>query len=62
MGVDDVATRKGMKVDDFVRKMVRAIDNKNWEVSIGGKERLGVYLKRFSNKVLHSIVIRSRVR
>jgi dehydrogenase/reductase SDR family protein 7 len=62
LGVDDVATRKGMKVDDFAQKMIRAIHNKNWEVSFGGKERLGVYLKRLSNKILHNIVIRSKVR
>ncbi len=28
-GVDDIATSKGMKVDDFVRKMVKAVDQKN---------------------------------
>jgi len=62
LGVDDVATRKGMKVDDFALKMVRAVEQKKWEVSFGGKERLGVYLKRLSNKLLHSIVLRSKVR
>lgn len=62
LGVDDVATRKGMKVDDFARKMICTIAQKKWEVSFGGKERLGVYLKRLSNKLLHSIVIRSKVR
>ena len=61
-GVDDLATRKGMKVDDFAVKMIGAIDEKKWEVSFGGKERLGVYLKRLSNKLLHFIVIRSKVR
>jgi len=62
LGVDDVATRKGMKVDDFALKMVRAVEQKKWEVSFGGKERLGVYSKRLSNKLLHSIVLRSKVR
>lgn len=62
LGEDDLATRKGMKVTNFVRKMMEAIDQKKWEVSFGGKERLGVYLKRLSNKLLHSIVIRSKVR
>ena len=62
LGEDDMATRTGMKVDDFARKMVHAVDQKKWEVSFGGKERLGLYLKRLSNKLLHNVVIRSRVR
>ncbi|MEK9603926.1 MAG: SDR family oxidoreductase [Flavobacteriaceae bacterium] len=62
LGEDDLATRKGMKVTNFVRKMIKAIDQKKWEVSFGGKERLGVYLKKLSNKLLHNIVIRSKVR
>lgn len=62
MGKDDQATRKGLNVIYFIRKMIQAIDQKKWEVSIGGKEKLGVFLKRLSNKLLHNIVIRSRVR
>ena len=62
LGFDDLATRKGMKVEGFARKMVRSVEKKKWEVSFGGKERLGVYLKRLSNKLLHSIIIRSQVR
>tara|TARA_A100000164_G_scaffold297404_1_gene271692 strand:+ start:683 stop:1474 length:792 start_codon:yes stop_codon:yes gene_type:complete len=62
LGEDDMATRTGMKLDDFARKMVHAVDQKKWEVSFGGKERLGLYLKRLSNKLLHNVVIRSRVR
>lgn len=62
LGLDDLATRKGMKVEDFAQKMFRSVEQKKWEVSFGGKERLGVHLKRLSNKLLHSIVIRSKVR
>ena len=62
LGVDDVATRKGLKVEDFARKMVRSVDQKKWEVQFGKKEILGVYLKRLSNKLLHNAVIRSNVR
>ena len=61
-GVDDLATRKGLKVEYFARKMVRSVDKKKWEVQFGKKELLGVYLKRLSNKLLHSAVIRSKVR
>ena len=62
LGEDDGATRRGMKVGDFALKMVKAVDQKKWEVSFGGKERLGVFLKRISNKLLHNIVIKSKVR
>ena len=62
LGKDDEATRKGLDVVYFVRKMIHAIDQKKWELSIGGKEKLGVFLKRLSNKLLHNVVIRSRVR
>ena len=62
LGVDDLATRKGLKVEDFALKMVRSVDQKKWEVHFGKKELLGVYLKRLSNKLLHSAVIRSNVR
>ena len=62
LGVDDLATRKGLKVEDFARKMVRSVDQKKWEVQFGKKELLGVYLKRLSNKLLHNAVIRSNVR
>ena len=61
-GIDDLATRKGMKVEDFALKMIRSVEQKKWEVSFGGKERLGLYLKRLSNKLLHNVVIRSKVR
>ena len=62
LGVDDLATRKGMKVEDFAKKMFRAVEQKKWEVSFGGKEILGVFFKRLSNKLIHSLVIRSKVR
>ena len=62
LGIDDEATRKGLDVTYFVRKMIHAIDQKKWELSIGGKEKLGVFLKRLSNKLVHNVVIRSRVR
>ena len=62
LGIDDLATRKGLKVEDFARKMVRSVDQKKWEVQFGKKELLGVYLKRLSNKLLHNAVIRSNVR
>ncbi len=59
---DDPGTQNGLEVAYFCRKMIRAIRNKKWEVSFGKKEKLGVFVKRFSQKVLHAIVMRSNVR
>ncbi|MDG1057993.1 MAG: SDR family oxidoreductase [Flavobacteriaceae bacterium] len=59
---DDPGTKNGLEVAFFCRKMIRAIRNKKWEVSFGKKEKLGVFVKRFSQKLLHAIVMRSNVR
>ena len=59
---DDPGTQNGLEVAYFCRKMIRAIRNKKWEVSFGKKEKLGVFVKRFSQKLLHAIVMRSNVR
>lgn len=59
---DDVATQKGMPVAIFAKKFVRAVEARKFEVYIGGKEILGVYLKRFFPKLLHYSVLRSTVR
>ncbi len=58
---NDQATINGMPVRKFVRKMIRAITKKKFEVYIGKKEVLGVYLKRFFPKLLHRVVLRSNV-
>jgi len=59
---DDPATKNGLEVTLFCKKMISAIDSKKWEVSFGKKEKLGVFIKRFSQKLLHEIVLRSNVR
>ena len=59
---DDPGTQNGLEVAFFCRKMIRAIRNKKWEVSFGKKEKLGIFVKRFSQKLLHAIVMRSNVR
>lgn len=46
-GTMDEATGKGMQPDALARKILRAIENGREEVYFGGKEVLGVYLKRF---------------
>lgn len=58
---DDIATGNGMPVAVFANKMIRAIALKKFEVYIGRKEVMGIYLKRFFPKLLHSVVMRSNV-
>ncbi|MCK0124220.1 SDR family oxidoreductase [Gelidibacter sp. F2691] len=58
----DEATENGMPVDEFAKRMLKAIEHEKFEAYIGNKEILGVYLKRFFPKVLHWYVLRSAVR
>ena len=62
LGHDDPATKNGLALTPFVKKLMKAIDRKAWEVSFGKKEKLGVFVKRISQKILHAIVLRSNVR
>jgi dehydrogenase/reductase SDR family protein 7 len=59
---NDTATEQGMPPEIFARKMIRAIEQKKYEVYIGGKEIKGIYLKRFYPKLLHKTVLRSKFR
>ena len=59
---DDDATQRGLSVETFVQKMVRALERRKFEAYIGKKEVVGVYLKRFFPKLLHRVVLRSTVR
>ncbi len=59
---DDEATQNGMTVAVFVQKLIKAVEKEKFEVYIGGKETLGVLLKRFFPTFLHYFVLRSKVR
>ncbi len=59
---DDEATQNGMTVPVFAQKMIKAIEKQKFEVDIGGKETLGVLIKRFFPTFLHYFVIRSKVK
>ncbi|WP_419211152.1 SDR family oxidoreductase [Maribacter sp. X9] len=59
---EDNATKNGMPVNQCAKEIVAAIEKKNFEVYIGGKEKYGIYLKRFFPKLLHKIVLNSKVR
>ncbi|MGB7394338.1 MAG: SDR family oxidoreductase [Pricia sp.] len=58
---EDNATQNGMPVQQCARKIVRAIKKEKFEVYIGGKETSGAYLKRIFPKLLHKIILRSKV-
>ena len=57
----DTATENGMSVTKLANKIIRAMENQKFEVYIGGKETLAVYLKRFFPRLLHKIVLKSKV-
>ncbi len=59
---DDVATKNGIPVSLFAKKMVKAIEKEKYEAYIAGRELIGIYLKRFFPRLLHKVVLRSRVR
>ncbi|AZA76610.1 SDR family oxidoreductase [Chryseobacterium sp. G0186] len=60
-GTMDDATMKGMPVNVFARKMLSAIAKKKNQKSIGGKEVMGVYLKRFFPALLARIIRKAKV-
>ena len=60
--IDDEATQNGMPTSMFAKKFVKAVESNAFEVYIGGKETMGVYLKRFFPKWLHHFVLKSKVR
>jgi len=60
-GTMDDATENGMPVDIFARKMLIAIEKKKYQATIGGKEVMGVYLKRFFPSWLAKITRKAKV-
>ncbi|MGS2726017.1 SDR family oxidoreductase [Psychroserpens sp. BH13MA-6] len=61
-GHQDEATENGLDVEVFVRKMIKAIQKEKFEAYIGKFERFGVYVKRLSPRLIHKLVLRSKVR
>jgi len=59
---DDTATQNGMSVTICAKQIIAAIKKKKFETYIGGKEKYGIYLKRFFPKLLHKVVLKSKVR
>lgn len=61
-GQQDEKTENGLSVEEFSKRMIRSVEKEKWEVYIGGAEAKAVYIKRFFPKLLHKIVMKSRVR
>lgn len=61
-GYQDEMTEKGLDVDVFVKKMISAIRKEKYEAYIGKFERFGVYVKRLSPRLIHQLVMRSKVK
>ncbi|WP_426479940.1 SDR family oxidoreductase [Chryseobacterium sp. CBSDS_008] len=60
-GTMDDATKNGMPVNIFARKMLYAIEKQKKQKAIGGKEVLAVYLKRFFPDLLAKIIRKAKV-
>ena len=60
-GSMDDATGKGMHPDELARRILRAIQNGKEEAYIGGKEVLGVYMKRFFPAYFSKMIAKAKV-
>ncbi|HAY3563771.1 TPA: SDR family oxidoreductase [Elizabethkingia meningoseptica] len=57
----DDATAKGVPVHVFAKKMLQAVAKGKYQTVIGGKEKLGVYVKRFFPSLMVKIVRKAKV-
>jgi short-subunit dehydrogenase len=62
LGTMDEATDKGMSPERLAYKILAAIERGDEEVYIGGKEVLGVYLKRLFPGYFSRLIRKARVR
>lgn len=61
-GYQDEMTENGLDVNVFVKRMIKAIRKEKFEAYIGKFEKFGVYVKRLSPRLIHKLVMRSKVR
>lgn len=57
----DKSTGKGMAPDRCAAKIINGMRRGKYEILVGGKETLAVYLKRFFPRILHRVVRNSAV-
>lgn len=62
LGTMDEATAKGLKPETCARRIVKGLEKREEEFTVGGKETLGVYVKRFFpgifSKMLNKVSVR----
>jgi short-subunit dehydrogenase len=56
----DKTTAKGLDPSEAAAKILKAVKKKKQEVYFGGKEVLGVYIKRFFPAMLNRVVLSSK--
>ena len=61
-GSQDKMTENGLDVNRFVKRMIKAIHKEKFEAYIGKFEKFGVYVNRLSPRLIHKLVIKSKVR
>jgi short-subunit dehydrogenase len=61
-GYQDEMTEQGLDVNVFAKRMLKAIAKRKFEAYIAKFEKIGVYVKRLSPKLLHYLVLRSKVK
>lgn len=60
-GTMDEATDKGLSPEEAAYKIMRAIERDKQEVWFGGKEVLGVYVKRFFPRYFANLIAKTKV-
>jgi short-subunit dehydrogenase len=61
-GYQDEMTEQGLDVNVLAKRMLKAIAKRKFEAYIAKFEKIGVYVKRLSPKLLHYLVLRSKVK
>lgn len=59
--VMDNAQANGMSAEECARRIIRAVEKEKQEVNIGGKETMGIYLKRFLPAIFSRIIRKAKV-
>ncbi|MFN4080287.1 MAG: SDR family oxidoreductase [Saprospiraceae bacterium] len=60
-GAMDEATSKGMRPEVLARKILNAIRKRREELWVGGREVVGVYIKRFFPRLFSRLIARAKV-
>lgn len=62
INVMDEAQAKGMSAEDCAKKIIQAAEQDKLEVVIGGRETMGIYIKRFFPNWFASVIRKMKVR